>query len=335
MGDSIKSTSNYNDFASLTQLARQSRAGSAGSLRETARQFESIFTRMMLKSMRSASLGDPIFGSDQSNFYRDMMDDQLSVQLTSGRGLGIADMLVRQLSSAGASSSAATPPAGRSPATGANGGAGATGATAAIGTATTPPGTQGTTAAATASGASPLGAAPTDAARAAFVQELWPSASLAGQELGVDPMTLIAHAALETGWGRSVPGGIGAQAAGAGAGVPCGNNLFGIKATGNWTGDSVSARTLEFDAGVPSVRTAKFRAYSSTADCFQDYVALLKDNPRYAKALGTGSDARAFGTALQQAGYATDPSYSSKLAAVAKSLKEIPPQPLPASQDAT
>jgi flagellar protein FlgJ len=166
----------------------------------------------------------------------------------------------------------------------------------------------------------------TDAAHAAFVQELWPSAVQAGQQLGVDPRTLIAHAALETGWGQSMPGNMSG---------PCSNNLFGIKASAGWSGASVASRTVEFDSGVPSVRTERFRAYASAADCFQDYVALLQGSSRYAGALGTGSNAAAFGTALQQGGYATDPHYAAKLAAVANALKQTPAPPLTPSQGET
>jgi flagellar protein FlgJ len=146
----------------------------------------------------------------------------------------------------------------------------------------------------------------------------------AGAELGVDPRTLIAHAALETGWGRSL--------AGAG-GAPCTHNLFGIKATAGWSGDSSLERTVEFEDGIPRVRTARFRAYRSNADCFHDYVALLRGDPRYARALGSGADIEAFGSALAQAGYATDPRYASKLAAVANALKKIPVPSLTASRD--
>ncbi len=64
----------------------------------------------------------------------------------------------------------------------------------------------------------------------------------------------------------------------------------------------------------------KFRAYFSTNDSFQDYVALLRGNPRYSAALNTGSDAKAFASALQHGGYSTDPAYAAKLAAIAQNL---------------
>jgi len=84
-------------------------------------------------------------------------------------------------------------------------------------------------------------------------------------------------------------------------------------------------RTLEFEDGVPATRTDKFRAYGSAAESFQDYVALLRNNPRYAAALNTGNDTQAFATALQQGGYSTDPSYALKVTAIAQNLAGTPP----------
>ena len=87
-------------------LRRGAAANDPTVLREAAKQFESLFTKMMLESMRQASFGDPMFGSDQGDMYQDMMDDQLAVQLSQGKGLGLADMLIRQLSSGAASGAA-------------------------------------------------------------------------------------------------------------------------------------------------------------------------------------------------------------------------------------
>jgi flagellar protein FlgJ len=136
----------------------------------------------------------------------------------------------------------------------------------------------------------------------------------AGRELGVDPRSLLAHAALETAWGKSMP----AAANGQGS-----NNLFGVKAGAHWNGDSVGSSTVEFDHGVAQQRTERFRAYDTPAASFQDYVALLRDNPRYAAALGQGSDAAGFASALQNAGYATDPRYAQKLLAVTRQVRDV------------
>jgi flagellar protein FlgJ len=56
-----------------------------------------MFTRMMLKSMRDASFGDDLFGSTQGDFYRDMYDQQISLTLSSGKGMGLSEMLFKQL----------------------------------------------------------------------------------------------------------------------------------------------------------------------------------------------------------------------------------------------
>src|SRR5690606_36037630 len=93
--DSINA-SFFADPAALGTIKRDAAAQSPEALRETAKQFESLFTTMLLKSMRAASPGDP-YASDQQDFYQDMFDQQLAAQLSKGKGLGLADMLVRQL----------------------------------------------------------------------------------------------------------------------------------------------------------------------------------------------------------------------------------------------
>jgi peptidoglycan hydrolase FlgJ len=285
----IDSANNVNDFAALTALRKDARAQSPEALREAARQFESLFTRMMLESMRSASMGDPLFGSDSADFYQGMFDDQLAVELSKGRGLGLADMLIEQLTRAGMSG--ATQAGTQAPDLSSNSGS---------------------------SRETPVTALPPGATanwqpqnRAEFVAGLWPHAEEAGRSLGVDPRVLLAHAALETGWGKSFPTASDGRVS---------YNLFGIKAAGGWRGDAVGARTVEFEDGIASQRMERFRAYESPAASFKDYVQLLGSSERYREILGTGSDVRAFATALQRGGYATDPDYANKLVAVASRL---------------
>jgi len=140
-----------------------------------------------------------------------------------------------------------------------------------------------------------------------FVASIWHHAQKAAQELGVDPRALVAQAALETGWGkRGISRGNGSDS----------HNLFGIKATG-WKGDAVTAGTHEYVNGVKTSETASFRAYSSAADSFADYVRLLKTSGRYQQALNAGTDIKGFARGLQKAGYATDPGYAAKIAAIA------------------
>jgi peptidoglycan hydrolase FlgJ len=152
-----------------------------------------------------------------------------------------------------------------------------------------------------------------------FVQAILPAATAAGRRLGVDPSTVIAHAALETGWGKSVPVGADGQPS---------FNLFGIKAGGEWKGDASSASTHEFQGGQMLQVKAQFRSYASPEQSINDYVKLLQSSPRYAAALGTGSDTAAFAQALQRGGYATDPDYANKLSAVAARLKSQTGMPI-------
>src|SRR3569833_383942 len=91
----------YTDLSGLSKLKRAAGANDPKAIRAEAEQFESMFTRMMLKSMREAVGKDPMFGSDQEQMYQGMADDQLSVQLSKGKGLGLADMLVKQLQKMG------------------------------------------------------------------------------------------------------------------------------------------------------------------------------------------------------------------------------------------
>ncbi|WP_374585954.1 glycoside hydrolase family 73 protein [Pseudoduganella sp.] len=148
-----------------------------------------------------------------------------------------------------------------------------------------------------------------EASQQAFLQAIRPHAEAAAARLGVAPELVAAHAALESGWGRHAPG----------------NNMFGIKAGGNWQGAVQALATLEVEDGTAVARTERFRGYGDLASSFHDYAGLLLDNPRYRRALNTGSDAHAFAQALQAGGYATDPAYADKLGKVAASIKASQP----------
>lgn len=140
-----------------------------------------------------------------------------------------------------------------------------------------------------------------------FVASIWPHAEKAARELGVNPRALVAQAALETGWGRRhIKREDGASS----------HNLFGIKASG-WKGERATAATHEYVGGQRRNETASFRAYASPAESFGDYVRMLKNSPRYQNALKAGADVRGFARGLQEAGYATDPAYAAKIAAIA------------------
>jgi flagellar protein FlgJ len=283
----------YTDLSGLSKLKRAAGANDPKAIRAVAEQFESMFTRMMLKSMRDAVGPDPMFGSNQEQMYQGMADDQLSVQLSKGKGLGLADMLVRQLQKMGVK--------GAGQATGAAGNAAGTGGAKAA-------------AAYRATQNVPSTSVTSDVTKTNFVRGLWPQAQDAGTLLGVDPRHLIAQAALETNWGQNLPKDS--------SGVTS-NNLFGVKASADWTGATVSNGTQEFQNGIASNTAAQFKAYATPTQSFQDYVALLRNNPRYSAALNTGSDVHAFASALQRGGYATDPDYANKIAAVANTVSTL------------
>lgn len=139
---------------------------------------------------------------------------------------------------------------------------------------------------------------------AEFVRKIMPAIERAAADVGLDPRGLLAQAALETGWGQRMP-----QTA---AGTPS-HNLFGIKATDDWSGPRASAETIEFAHGVATQRRAAFRAYDSIEESVRDFAKLLKNSPRYRDVVTAGYDAGAYVERLAACGYATDPEYANKL----------------------
>ncbi|WP_024697245.1 flagellar assembly peptidoglycan hydrolase FlgJ [Pseudomonas avellanae] len=145
-----------------------------------------------------------------------------------------------------------------------------------------------------------------------FVETMLPLAKEAAARIGVDPVMLVAQAALETGWGKSIM----RQQDGSSS-----HNLFGIKAAGSWKGAEARAITSEFRDGKMVKETADFRSYDSYADSFHDLVSLLQNNNRYKDVVGSADNPEQFVKELQKAGYATDPAYASKISQIAKQMK--------------
>lgn len=114
---------------------------------------------------------------------------------------------------------------------------------------------------------------------------------------------VLAQAAQETGWGQKVLAGT--------------NNLFNIKASPGWQGETRMFNVWEIENGRKVWRDQPFRVYGSVEEALRDRIEFLRNNPRYGKAglfdpqtLGDfGLEARA----LQRAGYATDPAYAENL----------------------
>lgn len=296
----------YTDFTSLTELKARSGKDADASLGEVAKQFESLLLGQMLKSMRQASLGEGIMDSGQSLFYRDLYDKQLTIHLAEGGGLGLADMIKRQIGGgkeSGLSSSKGVDDYRQQPIPGIT---------------PSPPAVVARAEAAEPEipAMAPVGTTP-DAAEDPdswqpedFLEKLWPWAREAAEKLGLAPQAILAQAALESGWGKRMMRMLDGSPA---------NNLFGIKADQRWEGDKVGVDTLEYDRGVPTRKKAFFRAYDSHRESFQDYVNFLHSNPRYREALEATSDPARYFSALQKAGYATDPHYAEKIDAVLNS----------------
>jgi flagellar protein FlgJ len=324
------------DPNALADLKRLSRDGnSPEALRATAKQFEALFLQMVLKSMRDAVPSNSMFDSDQTRLFQALQDQQTAMNMAQGRGIGLADVIFRQLGG-----EAAVPDTGDAdgaqgvdlaqvtrraalpaavPAQPANS-AGeadelaefAAQVGAAMGLSGSEPGSArraakevGTaigTSAAKASDTSTSSRAIPQGARE-FVDRVWSHAGEASRSTGIPAHFMVGQAALETGWGR---GELRRS-----DGSPS-YNLFNIKAGPGWKGAVVEVPVTEYANGRPYTENARFRAYGSYSEAFRDYANLLRNTPRYAEVLGQ-TDAAGFARSLQQAGYATDPMYADKL----------------------
>ncbi|KAB2969165.1 flagellar assembly peptidoglycan hydrolase FlgJ [Zoogloea sp.] len=325
MAASDLSQINALDPNSLSGLRRLSKENSPEAAREAAKQFEALFMQQVLKSMRDASPKGGMFDSEESRMYQSMLDQQLSLQLsTRSGGIGLAKVIERQLSAA---REAVVLPDGPVPlnrpdktvpldpaikrnfdaAAPAEGNGGVANAAAATGTASGAANAPAKTAVSAASaGLAAFPGLPAGAGPRAFVEKIWPQAVEASRVTGVPARFLVAQAALETGWGKhELKNADGSPS----------YNLFNIKAGRNWTGSTLGTTTTEFRDGAATRENARFRAYGSYAESFQDYARMIRNNPRYAAVAGQG-DAVAFARGLQSAGYATDPMYADKLARI-------------------
>ncbi len=298
----------FNDFQGLSKLKSEASARSPEATREAARQFEALFVQMMLKSMRDANA---VLGEERDTTYEEMFDKQISLEMTRGKGLGMGEMMVRQLGGAGTSANETPEPLAlllqRTPALSHTMGRALLAelpGNLTPGLAIPETGNLGL--------ATPALPALTRTSRSDFrpetredfVREIWPLAVRAGEKLGVNPRAIVAQAALETGWGsRLIRDDAGVS----------GNNLFGIKADARWTGERVTVTTLEYEGGLPKPQRAPFRAYPDLAAGFEDYVRFLQGNPRYSDALRAGGNSEVYAERLQSAGYATDPRYAEKI----------------------
>lgn len=359
-------------FTDLNRLSQFKLGGdSEQNIRKVAQEFESLFMNEMLKAMRSANaaFGEGNFmNSNESKTYQDMHDQQLSVTLAKeGRGIGLADVLVRQMSKLKQPSSrpnpfaqieqpveraaaAKTAPAdvtgfresddvallnrrrlavpgkladrllaGIVPSAGEGEGKALAGGDWIPAQSFSAPRGKGLSLNdSDAISGRRIAQPPLAPGRAAFaspqefVATMLPMAEAAAEKIGVDPRYLVAQAALETGWGKSIIRTRDGESS---------HNLFGIKAHGGWDGESARVLTTEYRGGKAVKEAASFRAYDSYAQSFDDYVSFLQNNGRYEKALNATESPERFVKELQQAGYATDPHYARKIAQIARKMQ--------------
>ena len=300
------------DVAAVGQLKAGVHNGNVEAVRKAAKQFESLLMEQMLKSMRASVAQSDLWDTDETKMFQGMYDQQTAMDISSKQGMGLADMLVRQLlpqedgvaarradvfslpqmpasrvmQKRQAETSLANVPSGLATLTNQH-------ATANTGLAIT-------------DNAVPASNAPQGDD---FISRIYNGLQRASSLIGVSPKAIAAHAALESGWGkREIRDANGRNS----------YNLFGIKAGDGWQGKVAEITTTEYVNGNPVKQVDKFRAYDSYEDAFADYAKLLASNERYGQALNKGADVTGFALALQRGGYATDPNYALKLTQVAK-----------------
>jgi flagellar protein FlgJ len=257
-----------------------------GAAKEAAKQFETMFTQQLLKSMRESTMNTDSMDNEGSKMGKEMLDSQWATKL-SGQPGGLSDVIARQLErQMGMAQGVTSRPASANPA--------------------------------------PVDPLRPDApvslpqkAAATFIQTHTDSAAAAEKTTGIPATFMIAQAAHETGWGRKeIKNADGSTS----------YNLFGIKAGPNWKGATTDVTTTEYIGGKAHKVTQTFRAYGSYAESFADYANTMKNSPRYASVVAAGNDANGFAKGLQKAGYATDPAYATKLAKMIHTTQRVQQQ---------
>jgi flagellar protein FlgJ len=308
----------------LDALRLAAKTDPKAAIKEAAKQFEALFMQELMKSMRATTMKSDMLDNNATEMVGGMLDQQYSQQLTGLPG-GLADSISRQLErqlgitpTAASTSGAPTFKSLSGAASTLDTSTGAKGVGAAPARALQMPARPAAAALAPAAAA---GAAGTNAVAKAgtrtdtsptqraqdFLETHRSAASAASQGSGIPADFMLAQAAHETGWGkREIRNSDGSSA----------NNLFGIKATGDWHGPVAVATTTEVIDGVAHKVQARFRSYATPEASFKDYAGLISTSPRYSDVMEAGADAKGFAQGLQRAGYATDPDYAAKLGRV-------------------
>lgn len=285
------------DSRSLNDLKRQASSDPHGKALQVAKQVEGMFVQMMLKSMRAALPQDGMLSNDQTRLYTSLYDQQIAQEI-GNHGLGLADTIVKQMQPARApDEKAGTVPmklddnfiiSSMAP-------------------------VQLEQRVRKALPRLPVSPADLPGDSNEFIAQLAQPAKIASEQSGIPHHLILAQAALESGWGqRQILTRDGKPS----------YNVFGIKASGNWQGETTDIMTTEYDHGEAKKVRASFRVYGSYLEAITDYVKLLTNNPRYA-AVSSAQTAEQGAHALQEAGYATDPRYAQKLVGMIQQFKNM------------
>ena len=354
--EKLSNASQFLDLGGLDSLRVQAQRDEKGTLKEAAKQFEGIFIQMLMKSMRDANAAfksDNPMNSQTTEFYEQMLDQQMSVDLSNKGMLGLAELMVQQLSPEDSPMTPASVLRGNTdykvnpnmfveqPTKLDEDTLALIASKEQIATSHQVVNTDSMTSTMPqqlasvlrgeqlASQASQAGKSLPQAgviktkekgiavseftSPEHFISVLYPHAEKAAKSLGTSAEVLIAQSALETGWGQKVVRRNDGTMS---------HNLFNIKADKRWQGDKTSVNTLEFEKGIAVQQKADFRMYDNLEQSFSDFVSFIGQGERYQDARKVAAEPTQFIRALQKAGYATDPQYANKVINVMKSVKE-------------
>jgi flagellar protein FlgJ len=278
------------DAGSLNKLKFQAGQNSPAAIKETAKQFESLFMRELIKSMRQATMKSGMNDSAGENLGTDLLDQQFAVQM-SGRPGGLSDMIAAQLSRQ----------MGVNPTDSLESGPNLSIPLSSLQRASSV-------------AAYEKNAVKPNLTQSGFVERHTQAAARIEKETGIPASFMVGQAGHETGWGRHEIKQRGGNPS---------YNLFGIKAGPGWKGKVAEVTTTEYVDGVAQKQVAKFRAYDSYDESFRDYARMIKTSPRYAKVDTQTGSAMAFASGLQKAGYATDPNYAAKLSRAIETTQRL------------
>ena len=280
------------DAKSLGNLKAAAKKNSPEALNQAAKQFEALFLNMVLKSMRDATPTDVDQTSTDRKLFTSMFDQQMS-QVMAERGVGLADMMIKQLQNA-ANFNQADPKLKEIKEKGSP---------------EPMPLNVPKTFELNKTSQSGFNLSSVTSKVKEFIEPLMSQAKEASQKTGLPPQFILGQAALESGWGkRQILNADGSTS----------HNIFGIKANSNWKGKTTEILTTEYINGKPEKVMATFRSYDSYAEAFSDYANLVSTSPRYKNLIENGQTLLGFVQGLKKAGYATDTAYAEKLSNIIK-----------------